>query len=162
MQKQLNQSICHLGCGFRWAKGSTSSIVFVSWRQCAPMGQHIGATWQIRLNRPSTMRPYVKLPHFDHLLLLYTNKTAHKNRLDIAICCLDNIHSSDRRLSSGNNLVPAAAAGKSGCTVLKEDVHVHHHMLLDLQLHMASVPFQEAFSCLQFQDSTQQLSPWRS
>ena len=31
--------------------------------QVAPMGGHIGATWQIRLNRPSAavLRPYVKL-----------------------------------------------------------------------------------------------------
>jgi len=27
------------------AKGSTSSSVFVRWRQCAHTGRHIGATW---------------------------------------------------------------------------------------------------------------------
>jgi len=46
--KRLDRWICHLGCGLSLAKGSTSSIVFASWRQCANMGGHIGATWQIR------------------------------------------------------------------------------------------------------------------
>jgi len=32
-QKRLNRSICRLGCGLGWAKGSTSSLVFVMWRQ---------------------------------------------------------------------------------------------------------------------------------
>ena len=61
--KWLNRSICHLGCGLRCAEGSTSSIVFAGWRQCALMGGHTGATWRIRFNRPSAaaMRPYVKL-----------------------------------------------------------------------------------------------------
>jgi len=63
VQKWLNRSTCHLGCGLGWAKGSTSSIVFAKWHQCALMGGHNGATWQIRLNRSSAaaMRPYVKL-----------------------------------------------------------------------------------------------------
>jgi len=38
VQKWLNQSICHLGCEFRWTKRSLSSI---------------GVTWWIRLKRPS-------------------------------------------------------------------------------------------------------------
>ena len=61
--KWLNRSICHLGCGLGCAEGSTSSIVFAGWRQCALMGGHTGATWRIRFNRPSAaaMRPYVKL-----------------------------------------------------------------------------------------------------
>jgi len=50
-QKRLNRSTCRLGCGLGlgWAEGSTSSIIF--------------ATWRIRLNRPSAaaMQPYVKL-----------------------------------------------------------------------------------------------------
>jgi len=33
------RSICRLGCGLRWADGSTSSIVFARWRQCA---LHVG------------------------------------------------------------------------------------------------------------------------
>ena len=33
--KWLNQSICSLGCGLRWAEGNTNSIVFARWRQCA-------------------------------------------------------------------------------------------------------------------------------
>jgi len=42
VQKWLNQSIYCLGCG-GWAKGSTSTIVFTRWRQCALTGRHIGA-----------------------------------------------------------------------------------------------------------------------
>jgi len=58
-QERLNRSICRLDCGLGWAEGSTSSIVFARWRQCA----QIGATWPIRLHRPSAaaMRSYVKL-----------------------------------------------------------------------------------------------------
>jgi len=54
-----------------WANGSTSSIVFIRWHQCALpwghigalMGGHIDATWGIRLNHlcVAAMRPYVKL-----------------------------------------------------------------------------------------------------
>jgi len=76
VQKRLNRSICHLGCGLGWTEWSTNSIVFARWRlksrrirQVAPMcprerlGEHIGATWRIRLNRlyAAAMRPYVKL-----------------------------------------------------------------------------------------------------
>jgi len=45
--------ICRLGCGFGCAKGSTSSIVFARWRQCALMWGHMSATWRIRLNHSS-------------------------------------------------------------------------------------------------------------
>jgi len=31
VQKQLNRSICHLGCRLGWAKGSTNSVVFSRW-----------------------------------------------------------------------------------------------------------------------------------
>jgi len=34
VQKWPNWSICRLGCGLVWAEGSTSSIIFVRWRQC--------------------------------------------------------------------------------------------------------------------------------
>ena len=63
VQKRLNRQIYHLYCGLGWAEGSTSSIVFTRWRQCAHMGGHFGATWRIRLNRPSAavMRSYVNL-----------------------------------------------------------------------------------------------------
>jgi len=46
-----------------WAEGNTSSIVFARWRQCVLPCGHIGATWRIRLNRPSAavIRSYVKL-----------------------------------------------------------------------------------------------------
>ena len=63
VQKLLNRSICHLGCGLGCAEGSTSSIIFARWRQCALPCGYIGATWQTRLNHPSAaaMRSYVKL-----------------------------------------------------------------------------------------------------
>ena len=63
VQKWLNRSICRLGCGLGWAKGSTSSVVFARWHQCAILGGHITATWWIWLNRSSAvaMWPYVKL-----------------------------------------------------------------------------------------------------
>ena len=41
VQKWLNRSICCLGCGLGWAKGSTCSIVFTRWRQCAHIGAHL-------------------------------------------------------------------------------------------------------------------------
>ena len=47
VQKRLNRSICRLGSGLRWAEGSTSSIIFARWRQCAQMGGQIGANWRI-------------------------------------------------------------------------------------------------------------------
>jgi len=50
VRKWLNRSRCHLDCGLRlaqgikslgsglgWAEGSTSSIIFARWRQCAHM-----------------------------------------------------------------------------------------------------------------------------
>ena len=63
VQKWLNGLICHLGCGFGWAEGSISSIVFTSWRQCVISGGNISATWRIWLNHPSVaaMQLYVKL-----------------------------------------------------------------------------------------------------
>ena len=63
VQKLLNQLICHFGCGLEWAEGSTSSIVFSRWHQCALPWGHIGATWRIWLNRPpaAAMQLYVKL-----------------------------------------------------------------------------------------------------
>jgi len=47
----------------RCAEGSTSSIVFVTWRQYTVMGGHISVSWRIRSNRPfaAAMRPYIKL-----------------------------------------------------------------------------------------------------
>jgi len=62
-KKTAEPIIYGLGCELDWAEGSTSSIIFARWRQCAHMEGHIGATWRIRLNRPSVaaMRSYVKL-----------------------------------------------------------------------------------------------------
>ena len=51
VQKQLNRSICPLGCGLGWAKGS--SVIFARWRQCAHMGGHI---WR---HLPNTIEPSV-------------------------------------------------------------------------------------------------------
>jgi len=67
VQKQLNQLICHLDCRLGWTQGSTSSLVFARW--CL-----IGATWQIRLNRPSVaaMRPYLKLL-WPFVIIIITN-----------------------------------------------------------------------------------------
>jgi len=77
VHKRLNRSICRLGCGLGWAEGSTSSIIFARWRQCAHMGKHIGASlntlkhslqvcfiplvnkrvgWQVKLCDPSLKR----------------------------------------------------------------------------------------------------------
>ena len=51
------------GLWTRVAEGSTSLIVFASWRQCAYMGERIGAALRIRFNHPfvAAMRCYVKL-----------------------------------------------------------------------------------------------------
>jgi len=59
VQERLNRLICRLDCGLGWAE----RIVFARWRQCAHMGRHIGATWQIWLKRPSAaaIRSNVKL-----------------------------------------------------------------------------------------------------
>jgi len=35
--KQLKRTICHFGCGFWWAEGSTSLIVLAMWRQSVVM-----------------------------------------------------------------------------------------------------------------------------
>jgi len=47
-----------LWSGLECAEECTSSIVFAMWCQCALMGEHLAATWRIRLNHPSmaTMR----------------------------------------------------------------------------------------------------------
>ena len=52
-----------MGCGFGWAEGSTSSVIFARWCQCSGMGGHIGTTWRIRLNHLSAaaMQSYVRL-----------------------------------------------------------------------------------------------------
>jgi len=43
------------------SEGSTSSIVFARWRQCALMGGFIGATWRINRLSVAVMRAYDKL-----------------------------------------------------------------------------------------------------
>jgi len=67
VQKLLNRLIWHLGCGLWWAEGSTSSIIFARWCQCAHMEGHIVPPgkydWTIHLRwRCSLMSNY-----FDHL-----------------------------------------------------------------------------------------------
>jgi len=62
VQKWLNRSICHLGCGVGWAEGSTGSIVFGWWCQCSLMRAH----WRHLANTieplsAASMQPYVKL-----------------------------------------------------------------------------------------------------
>ena len=66
LQKQLNRSICHMGCELRWAEGSISSIIFARWHQCAHMGKHNSATWRIRPNRAqmSNFWRFLWVPHF--------------------------------------------------------------------------------------------------
>jgi len=56
VQKQLNRSICRLGCGLEWAEGCTSSIVFARWRQCDLIGGHVAVTCRITMNHPSMRR----------------------------------------------------------------------------------------------------------
>jgi len=53
-----------------WTEGNTSSIIFARWRQCAHMGGHIGTTWRLQLNRPSTAKCGLMSNYFDHSLLL--------------------------------------------------------------------------------------------
>ena len=48
-----------------------------------------------------------------------------------------------------------AAADMSGCTVLNQADRIHLHILLDHQLHMASVQCQAELSWPQLQDPTQ-------
>jgi len=59
-----------------WAEGSTS---FNRVCQCALMGGHIGATWQMQLNRPSAaaMRPYVQLLWPLIIIIMHYNYHAH-------------------------------------------------------------------------------------
>jgi len=70
-QRWLNQSICRLGYGLGWAAGSTGSIVFARWHQCAITGRRISTTWWIR-----TIHLWwqcgLTSNFFDHLLLLLT------------------------------------------------------------------------------------------
>jgi len=85
--KRLNRSICPLGCGLGWAEGSTSSVVFARWRQCALSCGHIGAACRMRL--AMEMWSYIKLldifpgpPFF--------GRRGHLNRL-----CHHSVHSRD-------------------------------------------------------------------
>jgi len=97
VQKRLNRSICRLGYELGWADGSSSSVVFARWRQCALMGWHIGATWRIRWNRPcaAEMRPYVKLlwPLKRHRSTRYVNAACCYRPSSVA--CLSVCHTSE-------------------------------------------------------------------
>jgi len=68
MQTRLNRSICHFGCGLEWAEGSTNSIVFGRWRQCALLGaracRHL--TNNIKPSVYGGDAPYVN--YFDHVI----------------------------------------------------------------------------------------------
>jgi len=64
VQKQLNRSICHLGCGFRWAEGSTSSggANVPRWEgTLAPPAEY---DWTVHLRQ----RCGLTSNYFDHLL----------------------------------------------------------------------------------------------
>jgi len=77
VQKRLNRSICRFGCGFEWAEGCISSIVFARWCQCVLMEGHVAVTCRITLNHPSTAATSLVSTYFDHLLSLDTpTKTA--------------------------------------------------------------------------------------
>jgi len=68
-----------LGCGLGWAEGSISSIVLASWRQCAHMGRHIGATWWIRLNRLSASAMWSHVRLLWPLVKILTNSMARRD-----------------------------------------------------------------------------------
>ena len=55
------------GLWTRVGRGSTSSIVFARWRQCALMGGHIAANWRIRLNHLSAAAMRLMSNYLDHL-----------------------------------------------------------------------------------------------
>ena len=82
VQKWLNQSICHLTCGLKWAEGSTSSINDIRQvmppRQCAHMGGHIGATRRIRPQRRcSLMSNYSDYLLTHHIKLIKLSALCH-------------------------------------------------------------------------------------
>jgi len=68
VQKRLNRSICHFGCGLQWAEGCTSSIVFARWRQWALMGGDVAGTSRMTLNHPTTAAMCLMANYFNHLL----------------------------------------------------------------------------------------------
>jgi len=49
-------------------EGSTNSMVFDRWRQCAFMGGHIGTTWRLRLNLLFAVA--MRSNYFDHLFMI--------------------------------------------------------------------------------------------
>ena len=84
----------HLGCGFRWAKASASSIVFARWYQCALMGGHIGISRRIQLNRPSVavMWPYVKL--IWPLIIIRVHYPSEREKIirTVLLCCVRQLY----------------------------------------------------------------------
>jgi len=72
VQKPLNRSICHLGCGLWWTKGSTSSVVFTRWCQCAHVGGHLGTTSEYDWTVHQWQRCGLMLNYFDHLFSIKT------------------------------------------------------------------------------------------
>jgi len=66
VQKQLNRSICRLGCRLGWAEGSTSSFIFTRWRQCAQFWSYSAGGANLPSHAPmrpsaAVMQSYVKL-----------------------------------------------------------------------------------------------------
>jgi len=68
--QKLSQSICHLGCGLRWAEGSTTSIVFARWRQCALIGGTLVQPGEYDSTSICSGDAAFLSSYFDHLLLL--------------------------------------------------------------------------------------------
>jgi len=84
------------------AEESTSSIVFTRWRHCALPCWYTGATWRLRLNRPSAAatRSYVKLLWLlvvvlllcsvvrkcEHNSLCYTKKIVNMKQTSRIVC----------------------------------------------------------------------------
>ena len=104
VQERPNWSICHLDWGLEWAERNKCSIVFARLRQCAYMGTHNGASWWIRLSRPSTaaMRSYdilvwllvlfyvlFHLAFYDNISLYYF---CHFATLETNLCHIYNIY----------------------------------------------------------------------
>jgi len=99
VQKWLNRSIFHLGCGLAWAKGSTSSIVFARLHQCAcrhsvvscakvaePIDLPFGSWTRVGWSKHKFSRIYQVVPmclrwrvHWRHLA----------NTIEPSVCCGD-------------------------------------------------------------------------
>ena len=64
------------GLWTRVIRGSTRSVIFARWHQCALMGGHIAATWRIRLNHWSAVAMHLMSNYLDHSLTMPTYTVA--------------------------------------------------------------------------------------